>query len=228
MHTLDNNYNKIVSITLPNKQEYCQRYGYDLSIDDFTVSIPEHEKSLCGDASVQHKLYLLKTLLSNNNYDWIVWIDADALIMNMTIPLEQVIDDNYEFIAGEDWNGINAGVLFFKVCDASRYFIDACIAYKPTEYDKTQTPFWWWPSDQCAFTRCVHLLKTKIVHHSQFNAYLHGPRMDNDWRAYNIGPIDPNWTQRNFQLGDFILHLVGDYIQNKIANAHTFSQYIIR
>jgi hypothetical protein len=128
--------------------------------------------------------------------------------MNYTVSLENFLDEDADFVIGEDWNGLNAGVFFLRVCQDSIDFIDRCIQYQPTNFDKTQTPWWWWPSDQCAFTRCLDTIKSKVVHHSLFNGYVIGPsnHLNNDWRYMNIGSFD--FVPRLFKRGDFILHLV--------------------
>jgi len=45
---------------------------------------------------------------------WLLWSDADALIINQTIPLPTLIDDTYHMSATEDWLMMNAGVLLFR------------------------------------------------------------------------------------------------------------------
>lgn len=45
---------------------------------------------------------------------WLLWSDADALIINQTVPLPTIIDDAYHMAATEDWLMMNAGVLLFR------------------------------------------------------------------------------------------------------------------
>jgi hypothetical protein len=58
------------------------------------------------------KMPLVESLLPL--HDWIVWIDADALIMNFRTRIEDYLDDEYSLIIGDDWNGINTGVFFLR------------------------------------------------------------------------------------------------------------------
>ena len=216
---LSNPYKKLIDITLPNTEEYSNRHGYKLIVKVF-----EEEKDV-----TLPKQYLLRQNILDNNADWLCWIDTDAIIMNMTIPLESfIINNDADFIIGEDWNGINSGVFFLKVNNKTLEFIDTCIKYKPIEYIKHTTPQWWWNSEQCAYTMNMFTINTVIVHHSLFNGYIIGARPDNDWRQYRIGPFNKEWTERKFQLGDFIVHFVGDYLSNKIVNAKHFIPQIIR
>ena len=215
---LVNPYKELIDLTLPNKEEYCNKHGYKLVVKVF-------EKE--NDVTLP-KQYLLQQNILNNDADWLCWIDTDAIIMNMCITLDTLVYNDYDFIIGEDWNGINSGIFFLRVCDKSLKFIEMCINYEPIDYIKYTTPEWWWKSEQCAYTMNLFKLRTAIVHHSLFNGYIIGPRPDNDWRAYRIGPFNRDWKEQPFQLEDFILHLVGDYLPNKIINANKFIPQIIR
>jgi len=220
----------LTDITLKNKIEYCDKHSYNLCYDDFTKPII-HENPANKDEANLRKLCLIKNTLLTTESDWLCWIDGDALIMNMQIPLSKFINDEFDFIIGEDWNGLNAGVFFIRNCMQSLEFINKCIEYKPTQFDMENTPFWWWPSEQCAYTRLIGQVEdfnTFIVHHSYFNGYIIGPREDNDWRNHGIGPFNKEWKERRFQSGDFILHLVGDYLPNKIINAKKYIKEVIR
>lgn len=210
-------YKLLVDATLPNKQEYCTKYNYKLSIkqsEDNDITLTKH--------------VLIKENLLAKESDWLCWIDTDALIMNMQVSLDSFIVPNAEFIIGEDWNGLNSGIFLIKVCNNAIKFMDSVMSYIPTDYDKAHTPYWWYTSEQCAYTRSLSYINTAIVHHSFFNGYIIGPRPDNDWRNYNIGPFDPNWQEKRFSAGDFILHFVGDYLPNKINNAKKYIKEIIR
>lgn len=52
---------------------------------------------------------------------WLLWSDADALIINQSVPLPSIIDDAYHMAATEDWLMMNAGVLLFR---CSPFIID--------------------------------------------------------------------------------------------------------
>ena len=229
MHDKEKSYNQLIDITLPNKQEYCDKYNHQLIVKELeSVNKPYTLVDKFLEIRSDIKLKFLKETISQNKGSWICWIDSDAIIMNMTITLDSFIDDRFDFIIGEDWNGINAGVFFLRANDAAIQFLDACIDYETTFFDKNYTPFWWWTSEQCRYTRNLNLVNTCIVHHSLFNGYLIGPRPDNDWRWTTLKPFNPNWQERRFQNGDFIVHLVGDYLEGKLDNARQLSTQIVR
>jgi len=217
----DDKIKPLTDMTLPNKQEYCDKYSYMLQ-----SHTPKVAMSLIDWNG--YKTNLLKSAIQQEEYDWIVWIDADALIMNMTIPLTKFIDDDYELIIGEDWNGLNNGVFFMKACKNSVEFLDMCQSYEPTDFDRNNTPFWWWPSEQCSYTRCLSYIKSKVVHHSLFNGLPFGPCVTNDWRHAGVGPVDYDWTPKQFQVGDFILHVASGNMPFKLNYFYQYLPQVIK
>jgi len=108
-------YKKITHWATMNKKSYCQRHGYDF-IDD--ESIWDKSKPIPWSKI----LLLLKYI---EKYDYIVWIDADILIMNMDIKIETFIErySNYDQISGSDWKMQNTGVWIIKNTDFSKRFL---------------------------------------------------------------------------------------------------------
>jgi hypothetical protein len=47
-------------------------------------------------------------------YDWIMWIDNDALITNYQVTLESRLVDGSDLVIAADWHGINAGIFIIK------------------------------------------------------------------------------------------------------------------
>lgn len=45
---------------------------------------------------------------------WVLWTDADALIINQSIPVAALADDNFDLVMARDWLTINSGVFFLK------------------------------------------------------------------------------------------------------------------
>lgn len=95
--------------TLPgikSKQEYCRLHGYDFIC--YTESIdPLRPHAWQKIKAVQKEL---------ENYDWIFWSDADSIVMNNKIPLEDYIDENYSFIVCFDnvSHVVNSGQFLIK------------------------------------------------------------------------------------------------------------------
>ena len=107
-----------------SKVEYCAKHGYDL-IDD--ESVYDTDRPVAWS-----KILLMKKYLPN--YDYVAWIDADAMILNFGHRLE----DKLSLLNGRDvcvttvQNTINTGVMLMKNTRASARLLD--LIYEQTEY----------------------------------------------------------------------------------------------
>ena len=101
--------------TTINKINYCVKHGYTF-IDDETI----WDKS--KPIPWSKILLLLKYI---EQFDYLVWIDADILIMNMDIKIETFIDrySDYDQISGSDWKMQNTGVWIIKNSEFSKRFL---------------------------------------------------------------------------------------------------------
>lgn len=173
-------YQEKVRIGTESKAAYCQKHGYDFIYSEESQDPTRH--------IYWSKIpFMLKTL-ENPSYKWVVWMDADTLIMNTDIPLEDLIDDNYEFIISKDWNGINAGIFFSKNSDWSKEFLNS--VYARTDCLNTNFP------EQNAISSELEKPEfgcaAKIVPQRLINAY----------------PSETHWPSliTCYQSGDFLLH----------------------
>jgi hypothetical protein len=94
-------------------QNYCNKHGYDYILQ---------KEPLQEDCytSYQKPLFLLKYI---QDYDYVMWIDSDAIIANDNIKLEDKISEHVDrwIFYTEDpasWP-LNSGVLIFKNCEQS-------------------------------------------------------------------------------------------------------------
>ena len=113
-------YQKWTRYAKKNLQSYCKTHKYDF-IEDNTVL----DKSRPIPWS---KLLLILKYLSE--YDYLVWIDADILIMNKEIRLGSIIDKytrkgeyTPDIICGSCHRMINTGMLFVKNTEFSKLFL---------------------------------------------------------------------------------------------------------
>ncbi len=176
-------YRESVKLGLQNKQEYCAQHGHDFICG---------EKSLDTSRSIAwSKLLLILNVMENDKYKWIFWTDADALIMNTGLFIEDLIDENYNLIINNDFNGFNSGHFLIKNCEWSRRFLRE--AYTHEEFiNHTE-----W--DQGAMLATLqenskYSAKTKIIPQRLMNSFpdAHGSLL-----------------QGTYQTGDFILHFAG-------------------
>ena len=108
-------YKQITYWSRQNKISYCNHHGYDF-IEDETVY--NKDKPIPWT-----KIPLLLKYI--DSYDYLVWIDADILIMNKNIKIEDFIKlySDRDIICGSDWRMINTGVMIIKSSEFSKKFI---------------------------------------------------------------------------------------------------------
>jgi hypothetical protein len=111
-------YDELCSIISPLNLEYCRSHGYEYNIHHCQFNSP----------SVYYNVDFNLVLGLMGNYDLIVTLDADVLIMDHRKEYEQVFDWSYEQqIAdenlGPDCSPLNAGVMIWKCGEWSRRLI---------------------------------------------------------------------------------------------------------
>ena len=107
---------------------YCKNNGYSICIENNADKlISSSDKSI---HITWNKIRLLEILMYEyeNVFDWLFYIDSDAIFSNHNIKLENIIDKykNYNLIMASDkpMGGklINTGTILVKNCDWSRKF----------------------------------------------------------------------------------------------------------
>jgi hypothetical protein len=100
-----------------NKIEYCKKYGYDFIEDN---SVYDESKPIPWS-----KLKLILKYI--DEYDYIVWIDADIYIMNKEMCLEEMIKEKQldkDIMVGSDWKYMNTGFLSVKNSEFSKKYLE--------------------------------------------------------------------------------------------------------
>jgi hypothetical protein len=114
------NFDGIMKLTLPNKMAYAQKYGYYL-FDGSDQYDPSRPPAWSKIRAVQ---YLLD---APESCDWVLWMDADTVIMNSNIRIEDFLpaDPTKDLIVVSDKNGgYNSGVFLFRNSKWSKEFLD--------------------------------------------------------------------------------------------------------
>lgn len=121
-------YKQITFWSRQNKINYCNLHGYDFI---------EDESTLIKDKPIPWtKIPLLLKYI--DKYDYIVWVDADILIMNSSIKIEHFIQKYpFDIVCGSDWKMINTGVMIIKSNDFTKNFISHIIV---NEFDPNEDP----------------------------------------------------------------------------------------
>lgn len=174
-------YNKIVQPGIKNKNFYCARHGYDFIC---------HEQTLDPERPIPwSKVVAILKAMENPDHKWIFWTDADALVMNHAIPLEDLIDENYDFIISKDMGSINSGHFLIKNSEWSRKFLHNVYNHTECIHDC------WWEQRAIIYELDQHpelLTRTKFIPQRMFNSY---PEELGEFQLTTL-----------YQKGDFILH----------------------
>jgi len=87
-----------------NRDEYAARWGYEYVNANGLINASRPTAWSKLTAMVHHL----------PKYDWLLYLDADALIMNPDIQIEAFLDRRYDFIATNDGNGFNSGSMLVQ------------------------------------------------------------------------------------------------------------------
>jgi hypothetical protein len=164
----DSNGGEMGEATESNHREYAERHGYGCVTGLWPGYDFHWVKTLC-------------CALNLRKFDWIFWIDTDAVFMNPNGRIEDLIDPRYDFLFCTDENGINAGTMLLRNCEWTGRFLQQC-------WNTRSTFGQHWNPEQTAM---AHLL-TKYP----------GYWMSYDSRRFNSNPY-------NVQPWDFVLHAGG-------------------
>ncbi len=125
--TLETRPSNMLNLHNKNIQKYADKHGYTyIYLNDYknNLKLPIYWK----------KLQLLKEIMENTNYDYIVWLDSDTIIIEDDIRLESIIDKAKTksiFIGHDKYSifglNLNAGFFILKNDNKTLRFIEECI-----------------------------------------------------------------------------------------------------
>lgn len=124
----DTNYDEVGAISVPNKEAYTKRHGYDYLLS--------HEAIDPTRPASWNKLRIIMEHIQD--YDWLWWNDTDTLIMNPEIKLESLVDPAYPIIVGSDNWGINCGNFFVQNTPSTRDILNEWW----NKDDEIEHPWW--------------------------------------------------------------------------------------
>jgi hypothetical protein len=110
-------YKKTVSICTESQERYTELQKYDYIHDESVYDKERHPS--------WSKIKLLRKYLPS--YDYLMWIDADAMFTNHTKRIEELLpfmSDKECMLICEDDSGINCGVFLIKNTDAALKLLD--------------------------------------------------------------------------------------------------------
>jgi len=117
----DKNFSELGELCLKSMRKYAKKYGYDVkTLNNISSKRPP----------AWNKVLVIQRLLEDKkNYDFIFWIDSDALFINFNEDIKKEIAPGKDFyIAKHSFSGENApnsGVMLIKNTKWSRDFLQA-------------------------------------------------------------------------------------------------------
>jgi FkbM family methyltransferase len=194
----DEHYMEAAPYSIKNKKIYADLNGYDLIYFDDIID---------KDRPPQwSKVQAIQAALSK--YDWVWWIDIDAMIMNFSIKLEDIIDENFDMIfTRNEYSFISNGSSFFKNSELTHKFLNQVYTLDHPELQKIDIQSF--DHEQKAMRVLLQndvdmLRRTKLIDERICNSYY--PTLD-----YDVLRNYPNWnTSSNlYQEGDFVVQFCG-------------------
>ncbi len=189
-------FQRLGNLTLANKRRYAARWGYDV------VSVtPYGSRGVFRDGQedtrydIDHsraptfgKIKLALQACTTRPNWWLLWSDADAMVVNQSVPLESIIDDGYDLMYAYDWLMLNAGMLLIKCTPWTEQFLTT--VYNARKFDKARA------LDQSAFQS--HLDDLKKHHVAEFASHVKV-----------VPKYAMNVYLEEYRPGDFLMHMAG-------------------
>lgn len=203
------NYQDLADLTDQPKQEYCQRYGYQ-----FFVLKENRYSDVMGFNKIGYILDLLK---SNPELKWLLFSECDATITNLTVSIEDKIDNDYHFIIPVDRLNVNAGNLLVRNSPEAIEYLEMIMSRQDQYRDHE------WAEQQViidTIDNYTHMVK--IVPQRYMNSYIQAPYDYCDIRTDVLG------HSGEWQPGDWIYHMPGLHKPVRIAMTNEILKHIVR
>jgi len=205
----DANYADLAELTDQSKREYCTRYGYQ-----FHVLTELKYSTITGFNKIHFTLDLFN---QHPEIEWLLFSECDAMITNLTIPIEDRIDDDYHFIVPVDRLNLNSGNFLARNTNEGRAYllmiIDSEAKYKDVEWAEQQVII-------DTIEEYQHVVK--IVPQKYMNSY------EPEIYDYCDARFDILGNSGAWEPGDWIVHWPGTYKPTRIERASTHLPLIIR
>ena len=190
----DNTIEEVLDATLPSKQRYAKKYGYDLlSIRSFGSD----KNNKFKDTEIGF-LRALRAFEMLNYYDTVMWLDADSIITNDAYSINDfLLDDEHIFYASCDWwctSRFSAGNFIVKNTKNTQEFLnlffDICKNFPEEQETLNVMRFNYLPD------------KFKLLDHKYLGS-IPTQEMYKDWFK-PLRPIVGEWKK-----GAFLAHIAG-------------------
>jgi galactosyl transferase GMA12/MNN10 family len=202
-------YQDLADLTDAPKQEYCNLHGYEFFVLKETRYSP-----VMGFNKIHYVLDIFK---QRPDIEWLLFSECDAMVTNLTIRMEDKIDNDYHFIVPVDRLNINSGNFLARNSEEGRAYLQMIIdleeSYKDVE----------WAEQQVIIDTLPDLSAiVKIVPQRYMNSY--EPQIYD----YCDASLDIMGNSGAWEPGDWIVHWPGTYKPARIARATELAKQIVR
>lgn len=212
----DKNYNDLANLSIPNKLDYAKKHGYDVI---YFNDILDKDRPAQW-SKVKAIEYALK-----QNYDWVWWIDIDALIMEFDIMLESIIDNNFDIIfTSNKYSYLSNGSSFFKNSKLTFDFLSDCYNLELdclknvniNIFDHEQQSM-----RELLLNEEKYKNKIKLIDERCCNSYCLTENKE-------VLSAYPNWNNESniYQKGDFVIQFCGRNFSERLKDFEFYQKYI--
>ena len=151
-------FDKMLELTRAHNEKYCQKFGFDYRVEIY------HDPKYDWLLGAWEKITLIHAAMKAN-YKYIVWLDADAMIIDTDTDLRKAIEPEK---IGASWHRIpqlnhwNVGVLYVHNSPETLEFVERWLASYPPPADG-------W-NEQGVFNRIGRECKTVVTVSDKWNA----------------------------------------------------------
>lgn len=189
----DANAGYICTASAANKRQYATLHGYDLIV---STEVADRSRPAAWSKILEVRKHLPQ-------YDWLMFIDVDTLIMNPEVRLEDIADDSVDQVIAADHNGVNSGVWLVRNTPWMMWFLDELWAQEQL----VRGPYLF-HYEQRAFH---HLFRTEpwVKQASLWGSKPYGNSADVRAHSKIVNQCVFNTMLPWYVSGDFVVHLAG-------------------
>ena len=166
------------AITAGALRDYARRNGYGFIHHERLLDPSRHP--------AWNKILALRKAVVKQKKGWVMWFDADAMVMNQQVRAESLLREDRDLIFASDFNGLVSGIFLVRCCAWTVKFLDTIFFLG----DLIKDPDGFGPKWE------QNTIKHVLENFAGFQS-----------RVAILSPKAMNSSIHEFQPGDFVLHL---------------------
>jgi hypothetical protein len=205
-------------ITNPNKQEYCDKWGYEF------IPVVIEESPAPITLPIDRMIAVRDNL---DGCDWIWFTGTDSLITNYNKDIKEVTDENADFILASDFHWFNDDSALIRNSEMGRIILNALIDEMPQYLTKLAIPS---IPESCNGQGVLMLMLQENRYGNHLK--LVTQRMMNSM-LYNLFPVPSNRYDRfgnsgNWEPGDLLMHWPALAFDHRMRLAQQYIGQVIK